>query len=123
MKNRNFKLFIILSAALLVLSGCSKDGDAAYKAGVNALTVQEYDVAIEKLQEAYEAAQVDDDGGDQIGDLGAVQALVHVGAARRDVLDEERAEDGSRIPVQAFWDIKFRRTYKSHACCSLCYGK
>lgn len=55
MKRRSLKLFLTLSVMALALSGCSKEGDAAYKEGINALTVQEYDVAVEKLNEACEA--------------------------------------------------------------------
>ena len=45
------------------------------------------------LHEQHEAAQVDDDGGDQIGDLRAVQGLIHIRAAGGDMLDEEGGQD------------------------------
>ena len=41
------------------------------------------------LHEQHKAAEINDDGGDQIGDLRAVQGLIHIRAASGDVLDEE----------------------------------
>ena len=50
-------------------------------------------VVDEVLEEGDEAAQVDDDGRYQVGDLGAVHSLVDVCAAVRDVLYEVGGED------------------------------
>ena len=50
-------------------------------------------VVYEVLEEGDEAAQIDDDGRYQVGDLGAVHSLVDVCAAVRDVLYEVGGED------------------------------
>ena len=47
------------------------------------------------LHEQHKAAEIDNERRDQIGDLGAVHGLIHIRAARRDVLDKERGEHGA----------------------------
>ena len=50
----------------------------------------------EILEEAHKGAQINDQRGDQAGDLGAVDLQIHVAAACGDVLDEERGQDGTQ---------------------------
>ena len=45
------------------------------------------------LEECYESAEVNDQAGDQAGDLRAVDLQIHVAAAKVDVLDKECGED------------------------------
>lgn len=47
------------------------------------------------LQEAAERAQEDDEAGDQAGDLRGIDRQVDIAAAGRDMLDEERGENGA----------------------------
>lgn len=48
------------------------------------------------LQEAAERAQEDDEAGDQAGDLRGIDRQVDIAAAGRDMLDEERGENGAK---------------------------
>ena len=48
------------------------------------------------LHKQHEAAEINDDGRDQIGDLRAIQGLIHIRAAGGDVLDEEGRQHRSQ---------------------------